>query len=369
MNSAPEAHVTLCNGLGAREGVLRVFLERSTRWQLMHCPAVYSTLYSIGVRWTPGRWLTSRILHRISRRRLASLIAMHDPEVVVCTYPGVTAALALMRLSGELSVPVCALITDLASLHFWAHPGTDLHLVSYTESMAEVERIAGGAESRVVRPPLRAAHWSARARAPARLELGLEPHLPLVVISGGGWGVGDLSGALAAALAIEDVQIVVVCGENGKAREALGARHGALARVRILGYSHDMADILAAASVLVHCTGGLTCLEAAAHRCPVIAYGLRAGHIAHNTSAMVLHGLGEHAVDPARLSVLLRKAIGSDPPAASAMVDREHAATAVLGLADRGFAADRGEYSKRARRTSRPEEAMPGALSSPVRPL
>jgi UDP-N-acetylglucosamine:LPS N-acetylglucosamine transferase len=369
MNSAPEARVTLCNGLGAREGVLRVFLERSTRWQLTHCPAVYSTLYCIGVRWKPGRWLTSRILHRISRRRLASLIATHDPEVVVCTYPGLTAPLALMRLRGELSVPVCALITDLASLHFWAHPGADLHLVSYTESMAEIERIAAGAESRVVRPPLRATHWAARAQAPARLELGLEPDLPLVVISGGGWGVGDLSGALAAALAIEEVQVVVVCGENRKAREALGARHGALARVRILGFSHDMADILAAASVLVHCTGGLTCLEAAAHRCPVIAYGLRAGHIAHNTSAMVRHGLGEHAVDPARLGVLLRKAIGNDPPAASAMVDREHAATAVLGLADRGLAADRGEYSRRALRTSRPEEAMSGSFSSPVWPL
>jgi len=52
---------------------------------------------------------------------------------------------------------------------------------------------------------------------------------------------------------------------------------------------------------------------------------------------MVRHGLGEHAVDAARLSLLLEKAIGNDPPAASAMVDREHAATAVLGLADRGL--------------------------------
>ncbi|HME05103.1 MAG TPA: glycosyltransferase, partial [Solirubrobacteraceae bacterium] len=304
-----------------------------------HCPVAYSTLYGMGVRWRPGRWLTLRFLHRISRRRLASLIAAHDPEVVVCTYPGVTAPLAHMRLRGELSVPVCALITDLASLHFWAHPGADLHLVSYAESIAEIEKVAAGAESRVVRPPLRATHWGARARAPARLELGLDLDLPLVVISGGGWGVGDLSGALAATLAIGEVQVVVVCGENRKAHDSIAARYSADARVRILGYSHDMADILAAASVLVHCTGGLTCLEAAAHQCPVIAYGPGAGHIGHNTRAMVRHGLGEHALDPPRLSALLRKVIGSDPPVASAMVEREHAATAVLGLAGRGVAA------------------------------
>jgi processive 1,2-diacylglycerol beta-glucosyltransferase len=345
MSSAPEAHVTLCNGLGARGGVLRVFLERLTRWQLTHCPAVYSTLYSIGVRWRPGRWLSSRILHRISRRGLASLVAAHEPDVVVCTYPGVTAPLALMRLRGELSVPICALITDLASLHFWAHPGADLHLVSYSESIAEIEKIAAGADARLVRPPLRATHWTARPRAQARLHLGLDPDMPLVVISGGGWGVGDLSGALAAALAIDDVQIVVVCGTNRKAREALGARHGSVPRVRVLGFSDDMPDILAAATVLVHCTGGLTCLEAAAHRCPVIAYGLRAGHIAHNTSAMVRHGLGQQAEDAARLSMLLRRAIGNDPPAASSMADREHAASAVLRLADRAVAGDRLSYS------------------------
>jgi hypothetical protein len=110
-----EAHVTLCNGLGTTRGVLRVFLERFTRWQLVHCPMVYSALYLLGVRWRPGRSLNSRLLYRISRARLASLIAEHRPDVVVCTYPGVTAPLALMRLRGEISIPVCALITDLAS--------------------------------------------------------------------------------------------------------------------------------------------------------------------------------------------------------------------------------------------------------------
>ena len=34
-------------------------------------------------------------------------------------------------------------ITDLAGLHFWAHPGIDLHFVTHPESIEEVERIAG----------------------------------------------------------------------------------------------------------------------------------------------------------------------------------------------------------------------------------
>lgn len=330
----PKTDVTLRNGLGASEGALRVFLERFTRWQLLRCPAVYSSLYLVGVRWRAGRWLTSRLLYRISRRPLAALIAEQRPDVVVCTYPGVTVALALMRLRGELSIPLCALITDAASLHFWAHPGADLHLASYEESLQEIEKIARGTDARVIRPPLRSAHWTTPEPALARLKLGLDPDVPLVLVSGGGWGVGDLAGAIDAALAIDETHVVVVCGENRHAQGYLGARYSPGERVRVLGYSDEMAELLAAASVLVHSTGGMTCLEAAAHRCPVIAYGLRAGHIAHNTNAMVRLGLVDHARDTRRLSALLQTAIQSPPPASSRFVDQPPAATAILELAD-----------------------------------
>jgi processive 1,2-diacylglycerol beta-glucosyltransferase len=355
-----EAHVTLCNGLGRTRGALRVFLERFTRWQLVHCPAVYSWFYLLGVRWRPGRSVTSRLLYRISRTRLASLTAEHRPDVVVCTYPGVIAPLALMRLRGEISIPVCALITDLASLHFWAHPGVDLHLASYSESLKEIERIAAGVDTKVVRPPLRATHWRPRRRSLARVTLGLDPETPVVVISGGGWGVGNLAGAIAAALAIAEIQVIVVCGENQQAHVALGARFGSIPRVRVLGFTHEMADLLSAASVLVHSTGGMTCLEAAAHRCPVVAYGLRAGHIAHNTSAMMRHSLVEHAGDAPRLTGLLEKAISSPPPAPSPIGDRQSAASAVLELADL--------WASAKRRSSGPAPETRGIFASGVPP-
>ena len=120
--------------------------------------------------------------------------------MVVSTYPGITAPLGVMRQRGQLQIPVCALVTDLASLHFWAHPGADLHLASYPESLersprSPVERPPGQPE-----PPLGLAHWTTRGRCAARRALGLDPELPLVLVSGGGWGVGDLRGAIEGAL-------------------------------------------------------------------------------------------------------------------------------------------------------------------------
>ena len=60
-------------------------------------------------------------------------------------------------------------------------------------------------------------------------------------------------------------------------------------RVRVLGFTDRMPDLLAAADVLVHSTGGVTCLEAMARGCPVVSYGLPVGHAKLNTKAMARH--------------------------------------------------------------------------------
>jgi UDP-N-acetylglucosamine:LPS N-acetylglucosamine transferase len=237
-----------------------------------------------------------------------------------------------MRQRGQLHVPVCALVTDLASLHFWAHPGADLHLASYPESLREIAAITGGAPARAARPPLSLAHWNSPGRCSARRALGLDPEPPLIVVSGGGWGVGDLRGAISAALAVERVQVIVVCGENEPATRRLSSHYASHSQVRVLGYTHAMADLLGAANVLVHSTGGMTCLEAAAQGCPVIAYGFARGHVRHNTQAMVRHGLIRHAKDSHELTRELRQALGCTQALAPYAHDRACASTAILDL-------------------------------------
>jgi processive 1,2-diacylglycerol beta-glucosyltransferase len=332
LRMAPDVRVTVHNGLGASRGPLRVFLEHFTRWQLTHWPSAYSFSYAVGVRWKLGRQIALGVLYGASRSRLGSLIDAEEPDVVVSTYPGITAPLGVMRQRGQLHVPVCALVTDLASLHFWAHPGADLHLASYPESLREIAAITGGAPARAARPPLSLAHWNSPGRCSARRALGLDPEPPLIVVSGGGWGIGDLRGAISAALAVEQVQVIVVCGENEPATRRLSSHYASHSQVRVLGYTHAMADLLGAANVLVHSTGGMTCLEAAAQGCPVIAYGFARGHVRHNTQAMVRHGLIRHAKDSDELTRELRQALGRSQALAPYAHDRACASTAILDL-------------------------------------
>jgi UDP-N-acetylglucosamine:LPS N-acetylglucosamine transferase len=160
----------------------------------------------------------------------------------------------------------------------------------------------------------------------------LDPELPLVVVSGGGWGIGDLRGAIEGALGVDLAQVIVVCGENELATRRLSDHYSSHPRVRVLGYTHAMADLLGAANVLVHSTGGMTCLEAAAQGCPVIAYGFAHGHVRHNMKAMLRHGLIGHARDSHELTRELRQTLDCTEPPARYADDRGCASTAILEL-------------------------------------
>jgi processive 1,2-diacylglycerol beta-glucosyltransferase len=308
--AAPELTVVVRDGLDGG-GWSRLYLERLLRRQMLSFPRSYSWSFAL-LRMPGTRQLAMRLAEQASSRQLSALIAAERPSVIVSTYPAVTAVLGAMRRRGALEVPVCSLITDVAGLHFWAHPGIDLHIACYEESLREIAAISAGAPARQVSPPVAHAHRHGRARSACLEQLGLAVDRPLVVVSGGGWGVGDLDGAVRVTLSRRDVQVAVACGRNDRLRRRLQARYAGEERVRVLGFTERMPELLGGASALVHSTGGVTCLEAAVHGCPVIAYGFGHGHLRANLRAMRGSGLLLHAENRAQLRTRLGEALAAE---------------------------------------------------------
>jgi Glycosyl transferases group 1 len=207
--------------------------------------------------------------------------------VVVSTYPAVTVVLARLRRTGAVGCPTVATITDLTGLFFWAQSGIDTHIVMYDESISAVERIAGPGSAQLVRPLISAEFLSPRCPVEARRALGLPEHGRMVVVSGGGWGVGDIAGAVREFTRVSEVtSIVCLAGHNEPLANRLRVAFADNPSVHVYGFTHRMPELLAAADVLVHSTGGVTCLEAMVAGTPVVSYGLPVGHARLNTRAM-----------------------------------------------------------------------------------
>jgi processive 1,2-diacylglycerol beta-glucosyltransferase len=290
--SGRHAEVAVIDGLAAMGRVLQPVVEDGYRVQLKFFPWTYTIMYWLLEHVVPVRWMTRRLLWLFGSRPLARAIASHDPDVVVSTYPAVTVVLARLRRLGAIDCATVATITDLTGLFFWAQPGIDMHLVMYGESMGLVERIAGAGSACLVRPLISAQFSQERCPLQTRRALGLPERGRMVVVSGGGWGMGDLAGAVRGLMRVPEISsIVCVAGRNEQLRERLERDFRREPGVRVYGFTDRMPELLAAADVLVHSTGGVTCLEAGAAGTPVVSYGLPVGHARLNTRAMADLGL------------------------------------------------------------------------------
>ena len=271
--------------------------------------------------WDVGFWVfagfaitrraTQFVLVRFGARGLLALIDSHSPDVVVSVYPQATEVCGRLRRAGRLQVPLCAVITDLAALRYWATPGADMHLVTHPESIEEVRHIAGEQTAvHCVQGFCEPEFLIPRAAEEARRALQLDPAGKLVLVSGGGWGVGDVEGAVREVLEVKGVDhVVCLCGRNEELFEQLRDDFAADGRVRVVGFTDEMPDWLAAADALVHSTGGLTVLEALMRGCPPISYGWGRGHVRDNNKAFKRFGLAEVAATPAALRAAVSKAL------------------------------------------------------------
>ncbi len=308
IESSPEpAEVTVIDGLAAMGPLVQPVVEDGYRVQLRFFPWTYTVVYGLLERVAPVRALARRLLCLFGSRPLARRIAEHDPDVVVSTYPAVTVVLARLRRTQVVRCPTVATITDLTGLFFWAQPGIDTHLVMYGESLHPVERIAGEGSARLVRPLISSEFLDERTQDESRRALGLPEEGRMVVVSGGGWGVGDIEGAVRAIASIPDVTaIVCLAGRNEQLCERLSEDFAGEPRVHVYDFTERMPEILAAADTLVHSTGGVTCLEAKATGTPVVSYGLPVGHARLNTRAMADLGLLRLANDTRELREQVR---------------------------------------------------------------
>ncbi|HMH47530.1 MAG TPA: glycosyltransferase [Solirubrobacteraceae bacterium] len=317
LEDAPQpTEVTVIDGLAAMGRVLRPVVEDGYRVQLRFVPWTYTLVYGLLNHVRPVRAIATRLLCLFGSRPLARNIAAHDPDVVVSTYPAVTVVLARLRRTGEVSCPTIATITDLTGLFFWAQPGIDMHMVSYGESLSSVERIAGRDSARLVQPLISDDFLQPRCPLRARRALGLPEEGRMVVVSGGGWGVGDVEGAVREFIRVPEASsIVCLAGRNEPLARKLRRTFAREPRVHVYEFTDKMPELLAAADVLVHSTGGVTCLEAMAAGTPVVSYGLPVGHARINTRAMAALDLVRLANDTKELREHVQASFACEPEA------------------------------------------------------
>jgi processive 1,2-diacylglycerol beta-glucosyltransferase len=332
-NESPDSEIVTEDGLRAMGRGFVLVNQKAPGIVFFHFQWLWDATFWLCVGFAPTRRLTQAAVHAFGSRGVLRVVRRLRPDVIVSVYPMTTEVLGKLRRSGRLDIPVVAGITDLAAMHYWAAPGIDLHLVIHAESIEEVREVAGADTDVIAVRGLTRPEFAEPCDPPAaRAALDLPADGKVVLVSGGGWGVGDLESAVDTALDLDVAVVVCLCGRNESLRARLAARYAGEERVRLVGFTEQMSEWLGAGDALIHSTGGLTVLEAHVRGCPTISYGWGRGHIRANNAAFRRYGFAEVVQTKGELDRALRGALATRHAPGVALAALPSAASLVLAL-------------------------------------
>lgn len=248
-------------------------------------PKVYDYFYEK----TRRKNTFSALLKEFNRMGLSTLLdtieAMH-PSIIVATDPVSAGMVSVLKKRNILDIPLTTVVTDHAVHSYWINPCTDRYLVG-SEEVRKGLAALGVREDRidVTGIPIHPKFLKTYNRAALMEKYGLQPGVPTLIFTGGGYGLMDGNHSL---VHLVDqlplsLQTVIVCGHNKPlfrrlSEQAKRAQH----RFLIIGYTEHMEELMAVADVMVTKAGGLTTAEALAVTLPMIVYPSFGGHEQEN---------------------------------------------------------------------------------------
>jgi processive 1,2-diacylglycerol beta-glucosyltransferase len=277
-----------------------------SRWYLSlveRAPALWGYLYDRLDRPAKRRPVDlRRALNHWNTRRLRQAVRDFAPDAVVCTHFLPAEVLGEARRKGRLRARLGVVVTDADVHRLWMHVGVDRYFVARPEAGALLEA-AGFAAERVEATgiPVDPAFATARDRVQVRARLDLPAAGPVVLLLAGGFGVGpvrEMASRLAQARL--PARVVVVAGRNEPLRRALAAAAGP--RTRVLGFSREIHEWMAAADLLVTKPGGLTTAEALVRGLPMVLVNPIPGQEERNADALLEDGVAVKAGHPELLA-------------------------------------------------------------------
>jgi processive 1,2-diacylglycerol beta-glucosyltransferase len=229
--------------------------------RLVGVPGLYDGLHFAHFR--TGSRLAELMDRAVRARMVPALRAELEREpanlVLSVFATGASAAAALKAERPALRTAV--LCTDVSVHRLWVSAGTDLFLVTSPAAEAWVRRFQPRATVSVVPPPVRAAFYAAPAQEEAREALRMPAGAPCVLVIDSGWGFGPLVESVSA-LARAGVHVLAVAGRQQAVERRLRELSATQPRVRPFGFTDRVAELMAAADVVVALPGANTCAEA-----------------------------------------------------------------------------------------------------------
>ena len=289
----------------------------------------YSKLYTSLVKSAPNflgwwykasdePWRTDRMRHMIDRlntKPMVRFIRDFDPHITVCTHFMPAGIISHLIATKQLQARLSIVVTDFDFHAMWLSRSFHRYFVAIEETKAHLEMLGIPDERITVSGiPIDPIFQQPVNRDEERAKLGLNPEMPVLLLSAGAFGLGPTEFMVERLFNLDhDAQTVVVCGRNEELRHRLTQLVGnRSSKFKILGYSNEMHKLLKSSDIFIGKPGGLASSEAIACGLPMCVVTPIPGQEERNSDHLLEEGVAVKCNDLTTLAYKLDRLL-DDP--------------------------------------------------------
>ena len=210
-------------------------------------------------------------LDRLNTLPLIKFLKSYQPDLAVCTHFLPAEIISWLTAKGKINFPQAIVVTDFDAHALWLCHYYERYFVALDETKVHLAKLGIPANKITVSGiPIDPIFAEIKGKPAMREKHGLEKDKLTILVSAGGFGVGNVENLLRALSDLQTTsQIVAICGRNEELKtklERLAKENLNNERVTFkpIGFTREMDELMSAADLIVGKPGGLTTSEAMA---------------------------------------------------------------------------------------------------------
>ena len=210
-------------------------------------------------------------LDRLNAQKFIKLIKNEKPDIAVCTHFLPAEIISWLRSKNKIDTKQAIVVTDFDAHAMWLCHNFEHYFVALEETKIHLEKLGIPKEKLTVSGiPINPVFAEHKDKQAMREKHGLNKDKLTILVSAGGFGVGNIANLLEALSELEtESQIIAVCGRNEELKnelDKLAEEKLNTNRVKFhpIGFTREMDEFMSASDLIVGKPGGLTTSEALA---------------------------------------------------------------------------------------------------------
>ena len=290
----------VCNVLDIAKNVNSALAEAVSKGYIlttMATPKLYGSLYDmfdLRENLSNETSQTMKFLSKVFRKKLSAYVNQFQPDVIISTHPFVTITLNRIYKKKPMTAKLISICTDFTLHPTWEQVKSDYYITA-SELLNYQCMKKWGTTERVLPLgiPIHPKFSGRKLKAEAKKQLGLSEKFTILVMMGSmGYGTHTEDVLKQLDTLKEEIQILVVCGNNKRLKRRADALKGKLRKTVITyGFVHNIDELMDACDCIITKPGGLSTSEALAKRLPILILNPIPGQEDRNKEFMLNNGI------------------------------------------------------------------------------